>query len=183
MKQKKKVAYNYNRSAERRYLRDAKEKQDTLNLMLKFTGEHVEVKDLDRFMNDPYGYYQELMRNKYGGKNFQFVGFEKLCELIDHDPKPLFDLAVKFKNNKITLDPKTLKPAPRDFHQYAEGQEQIERLMYAETIRDTWVDFKRRFPRASSMKFIQGFDGVLIPDYSNLNDVMINPLFVRGKAM
>lgn len=175
-----KTAYNYNRSMANRHQRNSSHKLRLFKEMLDFASEHIEVKNKKQFYSDPVGHFLSSVRNKYG-QNFEHVDIDKLCELIGIDYQPLKDLTQKFNAVKIEIDPVKMKPIQIDFHLYAVGQEQNERLQIAQGYVDMWAQLKKILVRPNAFKYVQGCQGVVLVDYSNTEELLINPKFIEGQ--
>lgn len=175
-----KKKYNFNGSAARRYDRDANEKTALLNKLTALARKKATV-DMVDFVKNPYKAYQEAIVEQYGGENFKHIGFVKLCQLLNiEEREEISNLSAKYMQNRVELNPATFKAKKQDFWTYAEGKEQIERLEYAQVWVDRWAELKKEHPRANAFKFCQALDGLILPDYSDLNSVLVNTAYVTG---
>lgn len=175
-----KTAYNFNHTLANRHERNSKHKLKLFADMLDFASNHIEVKDRQAFYSDPVGYFTTAVRDRYG-RNFEHVDIDKLCDLIGIDYKPLKDLTNKFKAVVVNIDPVKMKPINQDFHLYAVGKEQNERLKVAQEYIDMWHKLKKILYRPNAFKYVQGCQGVVLIDYSNTEELLINPKFIEGQ--
>lgn len=179
------MKYNFNASAYNRYMRDCKKKKQILQQIIEKATLKLDRLDMENLAKDPWRTFQMGIIDKYAGDNFEFIGFDKLCDLLSYDPEPVRQLCIKYGSIKVVLNPLTLEPTKSkdDFYHVAEGKEQKERLKYAQSLVNVWVDHSKNFPDANPFKYVQAFNGILLPDYSDLKNILVNPNYVTGKPL
>ena len=172
--------YNFNGSAARRYDRDANEKIALLNKLTALARKKATV-DTEAFVKNPYKEYERAIVEQYGGENFKHIGFTKLCELLNiEEREEISNLSAKYMLNRVEINPTTFKAKAKDFWTYTETKEEVERLEYAMVWVDRWTELKKEHPRANAFKFCQALDAIILPDYSDLNNVLVNTAYVTG---
>lgn len=175
-----KTAYNFDRTQASRHERNSSHKIKLFKEMLEFAEQHIDIKDRKAFYSRPVEYFLDSVKSKYG-QNFGNVDVDKLCDLVSIDYQPLRHLTHKFHAVKIEIDPVKIKPIPQDFHLYAVGKEQNERLKIAQEYIDMWNKLKKVATRPNSFKYVQGCCGIVLVDYSNTEELLINPKFIEGQ--
>lgn len=179
------MKYNFNTGAYNRYMRDCENKKKLLQQIIEKANQKLDILDMENLAKDPWRTFQMAIIEKYGGSNFEFIGFDKMCDLMSYDPEPIRRLCVEYGKIKADIDSYTLKPlrTKESFYYVAKTKEEKEKLKYALTLVDIWEEHKKLFPRANPHKFIQAFHGILLPDYSDLDKVLVNPNYVEGKRL